>query len=115
MSYLVGVDTGGTFTDFALYDTDTHLFTLYKRPSTPDDPSDSLIRGLRELLSQERVSPDTVTGLAHGTTVATNALIQDRLGDVGMITTAVPIRTTWTCKSPGHPRPAGCGWRSGSE
>ena len=88
MPYLVGVDTGGTFTDFALYDTDTHLFTLYKCPSTPDDPSDGLIKGLRELLSQESAFPDTVTGLAHGTTVATNALIQDRLGDVGMITTA---------------------------
>ena len=88
MPYLVGVDTGGTFTDFALYDTNTHLFTLYKRPSTPDDPSEGLVRGLRELLSAQSVPPNDVTGLTHGTTVATNALVQDRLDEVGMITTA---------------------------
>ena len=88
MPYLVGVDTGGTFTDFALFDIDAQTLAVYKHPSTPQDPSHGVMSGLKELLEGSGVRPAEVSALTHGTTVGTNALVQDRLDDVGMITTA---------------------------
>lgn len=88
MPYLVGVDTGGTFTDFALFDADSQIFSLYKHPSTPEDPSEGLVRGLRELLARRGVEPGQIAMLVHGTTVATNAVVEDRLEDIAMVTTA---------------------------
>ena len=88
MPYLVGVDTGGTFTDFALYDAQTHSLTLHKYPSTPDDPLGRGNHGLTEMLQREDIQPSDVSALTHGTTVATNAVLEDRLEDIGMITTA---------------------------
>ena len=88
MSYLIGVDTGGTFTDFALFDTEDQSFALHKYPSTPQDPSQGLINGLKELLTDKAVDPSDVSALIHGTTVGTNAVIVGALEDIGMITTA---------------------------
>ena len=87
MPLLAGVDTGGTFTDFALFDTGTQSFTFYKHQSTPQDPSEGLISGLKELLRRERTEAVEIDALNHGTTVGTNAVVEDRLQDVGMITT----------------------------
>ena len=87
MPYLIGVDTGGTFTDFALFDLDSQTLAIYKYPSTPQDPSDGVISGLKELLADNGVGSADVSALTHGTTVATNAVVQDRLDDIGMITT----------------------------
>ena len=88
MTRLVGVDTGGTFTDFAIFDTDTQGFALYKYPSTPSDPSEGLVRGLKELFAEQQIDPGEVSAFVHGTTVGTNAVVQDRLEEIGMITTA---------------------------
>jgi N-methylhydantoinase A/oxoprolinase/acetone carboxylase beta subunit len=75
----VGSDTGGTFTDLVAEDG-----TVVKVPSTPHDPGEAVREGLAELLG-ERVEPDV---LAHGTTVATNALLERRGARVALVTNA---------------------------
>jgi N-methylhydantoinase A len=87
MRHKLGVDVGGTFTDiFLLNETDWSLAT-HKVPSTPQDPSLAIIRGISEILQSEGVRPDQISYLAHGTTVATNAIIEQEGGKVGLITT----------------------------
>jgi N-methylhydantoinase A len=83
MSATLGVDVGGTFTDFFLMDEASGVTSSYKIASTPDDPSRAILAGLRALAPEGRLSL-----LAHGTTVATNALIQRRGGQVALVTTA---------------------------
>ncbi|MEX2373432.1 MAG: hydantoinase/oxoprolinase family protein [Dehalococcoidia bacterium] len=78
MSTLLGVDVGGTFTDFLLWS--DGAFRIHKRPSTPDDPGRAVIEGVREL----DVVPDLVV---HGTTVATNAVLQRRGARTALVTT----------------------------
>ena len=82
MSATLGVDVGGTFTDFFLVDDATGETRTHKVASTPDDPSRAILEGLRALAPR-----DGLAFLAHGTTVATNALIQRRGGKVALITT----------------------------
>jgi len=83
MSAILGVDVGGTFTDFFLRDAVTGETRSHKIASTPDDPSRAILAGLNEL-----VPHGALAFLAHGTTVGTNALIQRRGGRVALITTA---------------------------
>ena len=85
--YHLGVDTGGTFTDFALFNSETQSVVLYKLPSTPEDPSAALIDGLKDMLDGEGIKPRQLLALSHGTTVAINEVLQDRLPEIGMITT----------------------------
>ena len=87
MAYFAGVDTGGTFTDFVLFDTETQTLALHKRSSTPHDPSAATVEGLREALPEQGIAPADLASLAHGTTVAINAVLQDNLPEIGMITT----------------------------
>ena len=82
----IGIDIGGTFTDLVLSDGDTSL-TL-KVPSTPDNPGAAALQALQQLRDEHGVELETVQALAHGTTVATNALIQRRGGKTALITTA---------------------------
>jgi len=83
MSATLGVDVGGTFTDFFLMDEASGETRTLKVASTPDDPSRAILQGLRALTPAGNLSL-----LAHGTTVATNALIQRRGGKVALVTTA---------------------------
>jgi N-methylhydantoinase A len=83
MSGTLGVDVGGTFTDFFLKDEASGETRTLKVASTPDDPSRAILQGLRALTPAGNLSL-----LAHGTTVATNALIQRRGGKVALVTTA---------------------------
>ena len=85
MPMLLGVDVGGTFTDFFLIDPATGETRVHKVPSTPDDPSRAILAGLDALGPHLQ---DGLSLLAHGTTVATNALIQRRGGTVALVTTA---------------------------
>jgi N-methylhydantoinase A len=82
---LVGVDTGGTFTDFVLLDPQGRL-TVIKRASTPQDPSDAIAAGVTWL--QDHAALRTGYTLVHGTTVATNALLERRGASTALITTA---------------------------
>lgn len=87
MSWSIGVDAGGTFTDFFARDASTGVVVRHKRPSTPDDPSRAILDGLEELAAKGAIRLTAVTRLGHGTTVGTNALIQRRGGRVAMVTT----------------------------
>jgi N-methylhydantoinase A len=87
MSWMIGVDVGGTFTDFFAFDTVTDRIVLHKVPSTPASPAQAVISGLRELGVRNDIDLSAVTRLSHGTTVATNALIQRRGGKVALVTT----------------------------
>lgn len=88
MSWLVGVDVGGTFTDFFAYDARTRLTRLFKIPSTPSNPAAAIADGLREMCQSFGIDTKHVSRLCHGTTVATNALIQRTGANVAVITTS---------------------------
>ena len=87
MSWIVGVDVGGTFTDFFAVGMESGEIRVAKRPSTRDNPGRAVLEGLGEL-AEAGVPLGQVQRLAHGTTVATNAIIQRRGGRVALLTTA---------------------------
>jgi N-methylhydantoinase A len=82
----VGIDIGGTFTDLVFADGDSSL-TL-KVPSTPEAPGAAAVTALRRLHAEHGVELSSLQALAHGTTVATNALIQRRGAATALVTTA---------------------------
>ena len=84
---VVGVDIGGTFTDFMLYDTESGGVHVHKVPSTPAQPEQAMVAGLFELCATAGLAPRDVTGVFHGTTVATNAVLEHEGAVAGMITT----------------------------
>lgn len=85
--FRIGVDVGGTFTDFTLLSEDDGAIFFYKTPSTPHDPSEAIENGLRGMLGELGFAPAKVTYLAHGTTVATNIVIERRGARTGLLTT----------------------------
>ena len=85
-SWMVGVDTGGTFTDLVAVEQETGALRLAKVPSVPGDPSAAVLEALAHLFA-EGVAPSEVAMLVHGTTVATNALIEGDGAKVGLIIT----------------------------
>ncbi len=87
MAWTIGVDVGGTFTDFFALDEATGAVRVGKRPSTPDDPGRAILEGLREVAAAHGIPLAEVGRFSHGTTVATNALIQRRGGAVALVTT----------------------------
>jgi N-methylhydantoinase A len=87
MAWTIGVDVGGTFTDFYALNEATGTVRVGKRPSTPDDPGRAILSGLAEVAAEHAIPLAEVRRLSHGTTVATNALIQRQGGRVALITT----------------------------
>jgi N-methylhydantoinase A len=87
MAWRIGVDSGGTFTDVCLFDDETGVVSVWKVSSTPDDPSRGIAAGVAEGIDQVGTSPGSVGYFGHGTTVATNALIQHKGARTGLITT----------------------------
>jgi len=87
VSWLVGVDVGGTFTDFFAHHARTRVTRLFKIPSTPSNPAAAIADGLREMSRNFGIEAKQVSRLCHGTTVATNTLIQRNGGKVAVITT----------------------------
>src|SRR5918992_2300645 len=85
--YGVGVDIGGTFTDFVLLDEDSGGLRLHKKLTTPDDPARGAVEGLEELLEPTGVSLADCSTLVHGTTLVTNALIERRGVKTALLTT----------------------------
>jgi N-methylhydantoinase A len=81
----VGIDTGGTFTDVVAYDEVTGQLSVTKTPTTPADPSAGFIEGLAKILTQ--AGTDELAALCHGTTIATNQLLEGKIGRLGFITT----------------------------
>lgn len=87
MGLMIGVDVGGTFTDFSIFDSETRRLFNYKQSSTPLDPSQAIVSGILHILAEQDIDPRDVVYLAHGTTVATNALIEKKGARLGLITT----------------------------
>jgi N-methylhydantoinase A len=84
----IGIDTGGTFTDVVCVDSASGAMCVTKVASTPANPAIGLVRGVREILEAAGASTNDVAGLVHGTTVATNALLQGPISGLGLIVTA---------------------------
>jgi N-methylhydantoinase A len=84
---LIGVDVGGTFTDVVLFDTDNNDTAIHKVPTTVDDPSRGVMQGVLELCRDVGVDPASISHLYHGTTIATNAVLEYKGARTGMITT----------------------------
>jgi N-methylhydantoinase A len=85
--YRIGIDTGGTFTDIVSVDTASGAIAVTKVSSTPANPGLALARGVRAILEQVAGTAADVVGMAHGTTVATNALLQGQIDSLGLIVT----------------------------
>ena len=83
----IGIDTGGTFTDVVGVRSDTGEVFTTKTPTTPADFSEGLIQGIKKILSETKIRPALVNGVFHGTTVATNAILERRFEDLGFIVT----------------------------
>ncbi|MGC9155484.1 MAG: hydantoinase/oxoprolinase family protein [Ferrimicrobium sp.] len=87
MSYRLGVDVGGTFTDLLLIDEVSGVTHRAKVPSTPEDPSIAVLRGIELLTKRAGVDPSAVSQVMHGTTVATNAVLEGKGARVGLVVT----------------------------
>ena len=83
----LGVDTGGTFTDLVLLDRTAGVLAIHKLPTTPDDPARGILDGIAVLLDEAGHVASTVELLVHGTTLATNAILQRRHAKTGMLVT----------------------------
>lgn len=88
MRYRLGIDVGGTFTDFYLLDESGSRECMLKVSSSPEDPSRAIMAGVTALLKRHGIRPEDVSYLSHGTTVATNTILQHSGARVGMVTTA---------------------------
>jgi N-methylhydantoinase A len=86
--FRIGIDTGGTFTDVVAVDRASGAMRVTKVASTPSNPAMGLVRGVKAVLAETGASADDVAGLAHGTTVATNALLQGEIRALGLVVTA---------------------------
>ena len=84
-----GVDVGGTFTDIILenHDANKNEVTVTKVSSTPHDQSEGVVKGVLQVCQLAGVSPSDIDMLYHGTTVATNMVIERDGAEVGMLTT----------------------------
>jgi N-methylhydantoinase A len=86
--YRLGIDTGGTFTDATLIDQATGEVAIAKVPSTPADPAVGFLAASERILRERGVAPTEVEYVVHGTTVATNAVIEGNVAPTGFVTTA---------------------------
>ncbi|WP_020144807.1 hydantoinase/oxoprolinase family protein [Terracoccus sp. 273MFTsu3.1] len=83
----IGIDTGGTFTDVVALDEDSGELVTTKTPSTPSNPADGFLAGVRKVLDLMDASGDDISAVSHGTTVATNKLLEGKVEALGFITT----------------------------
>ena len=88
MPYRIGIDIGGTFTDFVLLDDATGNLATFKQLTSPADPSKAVLQGVATILAENGVGFAEVSAVAHGTTLVTNAIIERRGAPTGMLVTA---------------------------
>lgn len=86
MAYRLGVDVGGTFTDLLLLDQESGGFWRHKTPSTPHDSSVGILTGVEAICGQAGITPAEIEFFLHGTTVATNAVLEGKGARVGLVT-----------------------------
>ncbi|MDC3128274.1 hydantoinase/oxoprolinase family protein [Paracoccaceae bacterium] len=84
--YSIGIDVGGTFTDFFCFNQSNQKTFVYKTPSTSDDPSKAVCAGLEALLTKYTIKATDVSTIFHGTTVGTNSILEGKGAKVGLIT-----------------------------
>ncbi len=82
----IGIDTGGTFTDVVAVDEDSGELATTKTPSTPGDPAAGFMTGVQKVLATLRLGGESVSAVSHGTTVATNKLLEGKVENLGFIT-----------------------------
>jgi N-methylhydantoinase A len=87
MAYRLGVDVGGTFTDLLLIDEASGETYRAKVPSTPEDSSIAVLGGIDKVCGTANVNPSDITHVMHGTTVATNTILEGKGARVGLVTT----------------------------
>jgi N-methylhydantoinase A len=87
MAHRLGVDVGGTFTDLLLVDDEKGDLFRVKTPSTPADPSEGVLVGVRRICEESGIEPGDLGFVMHGTTVATNAMLEAKGARVGLVTT----------------------------
>lgn len=87
MAYRLGVDVGGTFTDLLLIDEVNGETYRAKVPSTPEDSSIGVLAGIEKVCGRAKVDPGEITHVMHGTTVATNTILEGKGANVGLVTT----------------------------
>lgn len=85
-NYRVTVDTGGTFSDFVFFNEDTGEIAITKVPSTPKEPFQAVLNGVRELIDQSAAAGD-ISFFCHGTTVGTNTLLEEKGAKTGLLVT----------------------------
>jgi N-methylhydantoinase A len=83
----IGIDTGGTFTDVVAVDEQTGEIVTTKTPSTPANPADGFLAGIEKVLGLLGAGGDAIGAVSHGTTVATNQLLEGKVDRLGFITT----------------------------
>jgi N-methylhydantoinase A len=83
----IGIDTGGTFTDVVAVDEETGAIVSTKTPSTPANPADGFLDGIERVLGLLGAGGDAIAAVSHGTTVATNQLLEGKVDRLGFITT----------------------------
>ena len=88
MKYNISIDIGGTFTDAAIMDVESGALWTAKTPSTPDDLSRGFMAGVRRGMERAGGRADEILRMFHGTTIATNAVIERRTANIGLLTTA---------------------------
>lgn len=88
LRYAVAIDTGGTFTDVTLLDRESGLSWTAKTPSTPDDPSRGFMTGVDAIAEKAGISPSELAQVFHGTTVATNLILEGKGAEAGLLTTS---------------------------
>ena len=81
----IGIDTGGTFTDYVIVSEGS--ISAWKTPTTPADPSEGIIKGLKDVMGLFHFKPKDIDLLIHGTTIGTNAFLEDKCPPVALITT----------------------------
>ena len=87
VSYRIGIDIGGTFTDFAMVNDDSGEVTLEKLLTTPQDPSVAVLEGICKLLESGNVPIAQVASVIHGSTLVTNSVIERKGTPTGMLVT----------------------------
>lgn len=97
----LGIDVGGTFTDLLLHDDERELSFRAKTPSTPEDQSIGVVEGIRKICEIANTDPSKVDLVLHGTTVATNAVLEGRGARVGLLVTkgfeyTLHLAKSWT-------------------
>ena len=86
MSYRIGVDTGGTFTDVVVYDEETGEVRITKTPSTPPEFDRGVLNGIDKISEREGIAGSDISFLSHGTTVGTNAVLENEIPHLGLVT-----------------------------